>query len=331
MMTRPTVAVLTTGGTIASLKDPKTGAVRTAATPEDLIAMVPGLDEIAEVTTSPQAAVNSWNMTPPMMADLVVTAIAELVKERVSGVVITHGTDTVEETAMLAWMLNRTAEPIVFTAAMRNLSDVGPDGARNLRDAIRVAAAPESANRGALLVVNETIHDARFVTKTHTVNPATFQSPHGGPVGEVTAVGVRYFAPPAERHAVQARELAGAVPIVKTWTGMDSGLFEWWLGQGIDGIVIEGSGAGNVPGEALPGIRRLAETGTPAVLTTRCIGGPLAPIYGTGGATGGGHDLAEAGVIPASRFTSQKARIALLTLLGAGMSRDEIDGWFRSV
>ena len=330
-MPRPTVAVLTTGGTIASLKDPATGAVRTVASAEDLIAMVPDLDEIAEVSASPQAAVNSWNMTPPMMADLVVTAIAELVKERVSGVVVTHGTDTVEETAMLAWMLNPTAEPIVFTAAMRNLSEVGPDGPRNLRDAIRVAAAPESASRGALLVVNETIHDARYVTKTHTVNPTTFQSPHGGPVGEVTAVGVRYFAPPAPRNAVQAREMAGSVPIVKTWTGMDSAVFDWWLDQGVDGLVIEGSGAGNVPGEALPGIRRLVETGTPVVLTTRCIGGPLAPIYGTGGATGGGHDLMAAGVIPASRLTSQKARIALLALLDASVGRDEIDGWFRSV
>jgi L-asparaginase len=330
-MTRPTVAVLTTGGTIASLRDPDTGAVRTAATARDLIAMVPDLDEIADVTATPQAAVNSWNMTPPMMADLVVTAIAELVKERVSGVVVTHGTDTVEETAMLAWMLNRTAEPIVFTAAMRNLSDAGPDGPRNLRDAIRVAAAPESADRGALLVVNETIHDARYVTKTHTVNPATFQSPHGGPIGEVTAMGVRYFAPPAPRHALEVREVAGSVPIVKTWTGMDTVLFDWWLDQGIDGIVVEGSGAGNVPGEALPGIRRLVESGIPVVLTTRCIGGPLAPIYGTGGASGGGHDLMGAGVIPASRLTAQKARIALMALLGAGLPRDDIDAWFRSI
>ena len=330
-MTRPTVAVLTTGGTIASLRDPNTGAVRTAASADDLIAMVPDLDEIAEVTASPQAAVNSWNMTPTMMAELVVTAIAELVKNRVSGVVVTHGTDTVEETAMLAWTLNRTDEPIVFTAAMRNLSDVGPDGARNLRDAIRVAAAPESINRGAMLVVNETIHDARFVTKTNTVNPATFLSPHGGPIGEVNAMGVRYFAPPAARNTVEGRDVAGTVPIVKTWTGMDATLFDWWRDQGIDGIVIEGSGAGNVPGEAMPGITRPVDSGIPVVLTTRCIGGPLAPIYGTGGATGGGHDLMEVGVIPASRFTSQKARIALMVLLGAGISREAADAWFRSV
>jgi L-asparaginase len=330
-MTLPTVAVLTTGGTIASLKDPATGAVRSAASPEDLLRMVPDLDEIATVTATPMAAVNSWNITPPMMLELVVTAFAELVKDRVSGVVITHGTDTVEESALLAWMLNRTAEPIVFTAAMRNLSEPGPDGGRNLRDAIRVAAAPESAGRGALLVVNETIHDARYVTKTNTVNPATFQSPHGGPVGEVTAAGLRFFAPPAGRQTIQSRSMGGVVPIVKTWTGMGAELFDWWRDQGVDGIVIEGSGAGNVPGEALPGIRRLVEAGVPVLLTTRCIGGPLAPIYGTGGASGGGHDLMAAGVIPASRLTSQKARIALLALLGAGLTRDEIGSWFRSV
>ena len=107
-MTRPTVAVLTTGGTIASLRDPDTGAVRTAATADDLLAMVPDLHDIADVTATPQAAVNSWNMTPPMMADLVVTAIAELVKERVSGVVVTHhgreprGASTVVQVECLA-------------------------------------------------------------------------------------------------------------------------------------------------------------------------------------------------------------------------------------
>jgi L-asparaginase len=144
-------------------------------------------------------------------------------------------------------------------------------------------------------------------------------------------MGVRYFAPPAPRHALEVREVAGSVPIVKTWTGMDTVLFDWWLDQGIDGIVVEGSGAGNVPGEALPGIRRLVESGIPVVLTTRCIGGPLAPIYGTGGASGGGHDLMETRVIPASRLTAQKARIALMALLGAGLPRDDIDAWFRSI
>lgn len=328
-MSLPHVVVLTTGGTIASLRDSGTGAVRTAATPEDLLELVPDVGEFAEVSARSQVAVNSWNMTPGMMLNLIESAIAELATEEVSGVVVTHGTDTVEETAMLAWMLNPSDKPIVFTAAMRNLSDAGPDGPRNLRDAIRVAVSPEAAGRGSLLVVNETIHDARYVTKTHTVNPATFQSSHGGPVGEVTAAGVEFLRPPSGRRVLEQRRSGGAVPIVKSYTGMDAAVLDWNRERGVDGVVIEGSGAGNVPGGLLPGIERLIAAGIPVVLTTRCIGGPLAPVYGTGGASGGGHDLMRAGVIPASRLTSPKARIALLALLGAGMSRDDIDAWFR--
>jgi L-asparaginase len=94
--------------------------------------------------------------------------------------------------------------------------------------------------------------------------------------------------------------------------------------------VIEGSGSGNVPGAILPGIERLIAERVPVVIATRCIAGPLAPIYGTGGASGGGHDLMATGVIPASRLTSQKARIALLALLGTGASGDTIADWFRN-
>lgn len=330
MMVQPQVVVLTTGGTIASLRDPETGAVRTAANADDLLRLIPDANSIADVTARPQAAVNSWNMTPPMMRELVSNALSELMRDEVSGVVITHGTDTVEESALLAWMLNGTEKPIVFVAAMRNLSEPGSDGPRNLRDAIRVAASSKTRGYGAVLVVNETIHDARYVTKTHTVNPATFASPHGGPIGEVTAVSIDLLRPSANRPVIEAGSLDRHVPIVKSFTGMDSAVLDWYQSSGADGVVIEGSGAGNVPAELLPGIERLIASNIPVVLTTRCIGGPLAPVYGTGGASGGGHDLMEAGVIPASRFTAQKARVALLALLGARKSRADTRAWFES-
>lgn len=329
-MSLPRVVVLTTGGTIASMKDPSTGAVRSAASPEDLMRLVPDLVSIADVSAIPMASINSWNITPAMMAELVSRAVTELRHEGVAGVVVTHGTDTVEETAVLAWMLNPTEKPIVFVAAMRNLSETSPDGPRNLRDAIRVAASATAAGRGALLLVNETLHDARYVTKTHTVNPSTFVSPHGGPIGEVTAVGVELFRPASARPVLPAIRTAGRVPVVKVYTGMDGSILDWYRETGVDGVVIEGTGAGNVPGSLLPGIDALISAGKPVVLTTRCLGGPLAPIYGTGGASGGGHDLMAMGVIPASRFTSQKARIALMALLGNEHPVDEIADWFRS-
>lgn len=325
------VVLLSTGGTIASLRDSETGAVRTAASANDLLELVPDAASIASVTTRPKAAVNSWNMTPPMMLDLVQTAMSDLAREDIAGAVITHGTDTVEESALLAWMLNDTEKPIVFTAAMRNLSEAGPDGPRNLRDALQVAASRRAQGYGSLLVINETIHSARYVTKTHTVNPSTFTSPHGGPVGEVTASGIEFFRKPTSHRGVTPAALDAQVPIIKSYTGMDPALLDWYLESGIAGVVIEGSGAGNVPGSMLPGIERMIAAGLPVVLTTRCISGPLAPVYGTGGASGGGHDLMTAGMIAASRFTAQKARIALVALLGSGSSRDQIRDWFASV
>ncbi|CAN5292955.1 asparaginase [soil metagenome] len=327
-MSLPRVVVMTTGGTIASIKDPQTGAVRTAATPEDLLALVPDIDEIARVEARPQEAVNSWNMTPLMMLNLAHAAHRELSRADIQGVVITHGTDTVEETAYLAHLTVDSDKPVVFVAAMRNLSESGPDGPRNLRDAIRVAVDGRSMDLGAMLVVNETIHSARYVTKTHTVNPSTFASPHGGPIGEVTAIGVDYFGESGERPILTPANVDGNVPIIKTLTGMDGSILRYFRESSVDGIVIEGSGAGNVPGDILPEISALVELGIPVILTTRCIGGPLAPIYGTGGASGGGHDLVEAGVSLASRLTAQKARIALLALLGAGHSTEAIRTWF---
>ncbi len=330
-MSLPGVVVLTTGGTIASLKDPDTGAVRTASTPEDLISLVPDIDEIARVEARPQAAVNSWNMTPPMMLDLVSSAQQELERPDIDGIVITHGTDTLEETALLAHLATNSDKPVVFVVAMRNLSEAGPDGPRNLRDAIRVAADKLSLGRGAMLVVNEEIHSVRYVTKTHTVNPSTFASPHGGPIGEITAVGLDYFGESAAQRLLSPSHMDSNIPIVKTFTGMDGSILRWFRESGVDGMVIEGSGAGNVPGDILPEISLLVESGVPVVLTTRCIGGPLAPVYGTGGASGGGHDLVKAGVILASRLTAQKARITLLALLGAGLPLDEVRRWFSTV
>lgn len=329
-MDKPTVVVLTTGGTIASLKDPVSGAVRTAATPEELLDHIPGVAEIANVEAQAQAAINSWNMTPPMMLELAHAAHEELNRSDVDGVVITHGTDTVEETAYLCHITIDSDKPVVFVAAMRNLSESGPDGPRNLRDAIRVAAGKSSIGRGSMLVINETIHSARYVTKTHTVNPGTFSSPHGGPIGEVTAVGVDFFGGSEIRPVVSPTDMEGNVPIVKTWTGMDDAILRWYRESGVDGVVLEGTGAGNVPGALIPEIATMVRNDIPVILTTRCIGGPLSPLYGTGGASGGGHDLVEAGVILASRFTAQKTRIALLALLGDGRRSGNIREWFAS-
>lgn len=184
---RPLIVVISTSGTIGSRRDPETGAVSAVATAEELVALVPDISRIARLELTPWLSVNNWNMTPAMMFALVQEARRTLARPEVSGVVVTHGTDTVEETGLMAELLSESDKPVVFVAAMRNLSEISADGPRNLAGAVQVAAAQKSRSRGSLIVVNETTHSARYVTKTNTVNPATFLSPDYGPAGLVPA------------------------------------------------------------------------------------------------------------------------------------------------
>jgi L-asparaginase len=320
----PLIVIMTTGGTIGSRHDPVTGAVSAVASAEELTSLVPEIMKTARVELEPWTSVNSWNMTPDMMFELAQEARAILGRPDVTGVVITHGTDTVEETGLMAELLVDSDKPVVFVAAMRNLSETGADGPRNLVDAVRVAAAPESRERGSLLVVNETIHSTRYVTKTNTVNPATFVSPDYGPAGLVPANGVWFLHPPAARRTLDVPRLAEPVHVVKAVSGSDSALLEWLCDQCAKGIVLEGSGAGNVPAAMLPGIEYAMRADIPVVLTSRAPWGFLSPTYGSGGASGGGFDLLKMGVIPANHLPSPKARIALMLGLGAGLSHDEL-------
>jgi L-asparaginase len=326
--TRPLIVVITTGGTIGSRRDPDTGAVSAVASAEELAALAPEIDATARIELRPWASVNSWNMTPEMMFDLALEARAVLARPEVAGVVITHGTDTVEETGIMAELLVDSFKPVVFVVAMRNLSETGADGPRNLADAVRVAAAPESRERGTLLVANEQVHAARYVTKTNTTNPATFVSPDYGPVGLVQANGIRYLHPPAARRTLDVPRLGGPVQIVKAVSGSDATLLEWLCEQDTKSIVLEGSGAGNVPAAMMPGIEQAIRASIPVVLTSRALWGFLSATYGSGGASGGGFDLVRMGVIPASHLPSQKARIVLMLGLGAGLSPDELRDLF---
>lgn len=314
---RPRLRVFTTGGTIASRRDPATGAVRAAANGDELIALVPALGDVAELSVEQVAAVNGWNVTPALMFDLARRVEAALADPGVDGAIVTHGTDTVEETAFLLDLVLPGDKPVVFAVALRHLEEPGTDGPRNLLDAARVAADPAARGRGVLLVANETIHAARHVTKTHTTNPAAFESPNHGPAGVVTQDGVRYLRPPDVSRPIAASRIEPEVFLLKVAAGADDRPLRWALAAGCKGIVIEGSGAGNVPAAMLPGIEAALAAGVPVVLASRCARGFLAPIYGGAGAAGGGRDLATLGVIPADGLPGQKARIKLMVALGA--------------
>lgn len=306
-----------TGGTIASRRDPATGAVAAAVSGEELLTRIPGIDDLAAVEVEAIANVNGWNMTPDVMLDVAKRVNHTLRSTAVDGVVITHGTDTVEETAFLLDLLVDSATPVVFAVALRHLDELGTDGPRNLRDAMLVAADPASRDRGTMLVANQTIHAARHVTKIHTANVNAFGSPGFGPAGVLTGNAVRFIHPPAPRWTLPTAEIDRRVLLVKAYAGQDAAVLNWAIESGFRGVVIEGTGSGNVPAAMVPGIEAMLAAGLPVVLCSRVGDGPLATSYGGGAAArGGGYDLAQLGVIPADGLPGQKARVLLMATLG---------------
>lgn len=323
-----TVRVLATGGTIASRIDPDSGAVVPADSAEALVASVPGLADHGPVSTEQLAQVNGWNMTPATMRTVAERARAAMIDDGVDGVVVTHGTDTVEETCYLVDLLAGPATRhggIAFACAMRSAGETGADGPRNLLDAVRVATHPAARERGALLVANDEIHCARWVTKTDTVNIATFRSPPAGPVGHVVD-GRPRFALPTPPRPPAAGGLEERVALVKPATGSDDALLRWLVDEReVAGLVLEGTGAGNVPGAVMPGVDHALERGVAVVIASRCWTGRTRPVYG---GPGGGATLTDRGVIQAGSLNAPKARLGLMVALGRSRDPDDVREWF---
>ncbi|MDQ3514047.1 MAG: asparaginase [Chloroflexota bacterium] len=338
----PRLLLVTTGGTIASRRDPVTGAVAAGATGEELLARVPEIAAWADVETVPIASVNGWNVTPELMLR-VATAIEDGFGQGAAGAIVTHGTDTVEETATLLDLVLTGPEPVAFAVALRHLDDPASDGPGNLRDAVRVVLSPGAWGRGPLVVEAGAIHAARWVTKGHTTRPGAFVSPGHGPMGSVVGGAVTFphpapprppvweIAPPSPVGSVvttPAVAFDDRVLLLKPGAGEDDRQIRWAIEAGYRGIVIEGTGAGNVPGTMVPAIEAAIGRGIAVVLATRVPEGNLAMAYGGGGARGGGHDLASLGVIPAHGLIGPKARIVTMVALGAGGGIEGVRGVF---
>jgi L-asparaginase len=308
------IVVIATGGTIASLADPETGAVRPAVSADDLVRGVPGLGpvEVHEV-----ARVNGWNVTPETMVEVARRAAAALAHDDVPGVVVTHGTDTVEETAFLCDITVGSDRPVVFAAAMRSGGEIAADGPRNLLCAAQVAGEPAASGLGALLVLNDEIHAARWARKQDSSRVSAFRSPGHGPVGTVVPGSVRLLARPGRRFVVPLpSDALPPVPVVQTYTGIEEDLIEAVVSvTRAAGLVVEGTGLGNVPGSAERGIRAAVARGLPVVVATRVPTGGTGAVYG---GPGGGVTLRDAGVIAAGGLSAAKARLLLMLLLAEG-------------
>ncbi|MBS6157358.1 MAG: asparaginase, partial [Sutterella sp.] len=279
----PQVKILATGGTIAgtaSSSTQMTGYKAGNLGVQVLINAVPQIKQYAEVSGEQVSNIGSQNMTDKIWLKLAKRCNELLADPNVSGIVITHGTDTLEETAYLLDLVHNSEKPVCLTGAMRSAAEISPDGPANLLCAVRTAASPEARGKGVLVVMNEEIHAAREVVKSHSANTETFVSPFWGPLGYVDPDRVVFRRNTLGRQSIRPPELVEDVHLIKLASGSDSLLIDFLVERNVRGIVLEGFGRGNVPPAVLPGIRRAVERGIPVVITTRTIAGRVLDVYG---------------------------------------------------
>lgn len=311
------VVVVSTGGTIAMRYDAEKRGDVPAVSGEELVAAVPALKDVAQLEVIEFANIPSFHMTPSLMFDLAGKVEPVLACRDVTGIVITHGTDTLEETAYLLDLYLPPGKPVCVTGAMHTSSHNAPDGPYNLLCAAKVASSENAAGHGVMVVMNGEIHAARYVTKMHTSSVATFASPYWAPLGHVDNDAVVMCAPLPKQAPLRPTKLSACVPTLKLYTGMDNALLEAIASMDIDGLVIEGYGRGNIPASAIPYIARIRNRGIPVVVATRVPTGKTLGVYAV---EGGGAHLQSLGVIPSGALSSQKARLKLM--LALGVSRD---------
>lgn len=287
------------------------------ANPQRLESLLPQVQSLAKIEMKHMLEKPSPHITLFDMYQLAQQVIDQLHQPDVLGVVITHGTDTLEETAYFLHLTVDSPKPVVVTGAMRSHNEFGADGLRNIVQSIRVASHPQAQGRGTLVVFQDEIHSAAQVTKIHTTLPSTFQSPGQGPLGILTKQEVIFYhVPKPERLMIPLTPPTAEVLLLKATASMDDRWIRLAMDQGIDGIVIEALGQGNLPPTLLPGCLEAIEKQIPIYLVSRCPEGPVAATYDY---EGGGHHLAKSGFIFCQGINGQKARIQLILALSAGI------------
>jgi len=277
----------------------------------DFVGSFSNLKDIADISIYEFSNIPSPHMTPLRMF-----ALAKHIDKNVhdyDGVVITHGTDTLEETAFLCDLVLTTRMPVVFTAAMRSGNDLGLDGPRNIVDAVRVAAHTNSIDRGVLVVMNDEIHTARDVVKVDTGRINSFESPGYGPIGYVESDDVIYHRQILARESVWTDRIDTAVDLIKATAGLDGRYIETSIATEAHGLVIEAFGRGNLPPAVIPSLALAIEKGIVVVITSRVYTGRVLPEYGY---KGGCRELVAMGAVLGGDLRGQKARIKLMCLLG---------------
>ncbi len=298
----PTVAVLSTGGTIASKHDPSKGGYVLALSGNDLVSAVPAINKIAQIQVEQIANIGSHNMTPEIWVRLAGRVSELLARPEIAGIVITHGTDTLEETAYYLDLTTTSTKPVILVGAQRPASDPDSDGSRNLLDAVRVAVASESVSKGVMVVMNGQINAARDVTKTNTSQVETFRGLEFGALGIVDVEKVRFYRAPLRRQTfpVESQTQLKRVDIVMNYAGADGLLIRSLVrDSSVQGIVVAGLGLGDVTGLMFDAIQEARAQG----------------VFPLDAGKGGALALKGIGCVLADNLSPQKARILLMLAL----------------
>lgn len=319
------ILIIHTGGTISMSEDAATGAVNPGQH-NPLIEKTNALNDLASVVVEEPFNLPSPHITTNEMLHLKKLIVDHYNENQIDGVVITHGTDTLEETAYFLDLTVNINIPIVVTGAMRSSNEIGSDGLYNLIESVRVAVRDEAIGKGVLVVLNDEIHTAKNVTKTHTSNVSTFQSPQYGPIGIITKRGIVFHHVPTNRECYDITNITKRVALLKAYAGMDSTLLNAINELKYDGVVIEALGQGNLPPATVTGIRDLITNNVPVVLVSRCFNGIVQDIYGY---DGGGKKLKQLGVVFSNGLNGQKARLKLLIALSYTKNLKEIEQIFK--
>ena len=316
----PRIRLLATGGTIAGAQtEGGRGYHAASLSIEALVAAVPQLSALAQLEVEQVAAIGSQDMDERVWLQLAARAQAAVADPAIAGVVITHGTDTMEETAYFLNLVVRGDKPVVLVGAMRPATAISADGPMNLYNAIAVAAHPPVRGRGVLVVANDEIHFAREVSKTNTTQLGTFKATHRGLAGIVNAGRLHLYAPPVRRHTAASEFAAAPLPavlprvaIVYAYAGMGGDHIAAAVRAGAAGLVIAGVGDGNMTAAALAAATAAAQAGVAVVRSSRTGGGVIERNIEI--------DDDRLGLIAAEELNPQKARVLLM--LGLTRTRD---------